>query len=245
VAERSEQLSKAYEDLKAQQAHLRQVSGQAIMLQERERRAIARELHDAVGQALTAVRINLQLIGPEGAKRQDAARIAVETVTLVDEALEEVRRAVSSLGPAIVDEIGLEAAVERQCADFADRTGIEVETKIELPAGKLPPAVESTCYRVVQEGLTNVVKHASAQGVTVRLQMAADEVLLQIGDDGQGMAPEAEGETGRGLAGIRERILLLGGDVQVDSSLGQGTTLRVRLPVRAAGTKMDLELPAS
>lgn len=239
VVKRSEQLSEAYEQLKAKESHLRQVSGQAVRLQELERRSIARELHDAVGQALTAVRINLQLIGPGGPQEQDAAQVATETMGLVDEALEEVRRAVASLGPAILDEIGLEAALARHCGDVAERTGIEVAVQVELAGRTLPPAVESTCYRVVQEGLTNVIRHAAAGLVTVRLQTADGRVMLEVRDDGQGLPPEVHHGAGRGLRGIRERATLLGGELEVESEPGAGTALRMTLPLSGDDSTVD------
>ncbi|MBI4699831.1 MAG: sensor histidine kinase [Deltaproteobacteria bacterium] len=219
-------------ELAAACGELRRLSAEAIMLQERERRAIARELHDTVGQALTAVRINLQLIAEQGQDRAEAGRVAARSVALVDEALEDVRRAVSFLGPAILDEIGLAAAVERQCLDFAERTGATVERTIQADGPALSPAVESTCYRVVQEALTNVTKHAAATRVSVSLRTLPDAVRLEIRDDGRGFDAEARVGAGRGLGGIRERVALLGGEVQVDAGPGRGTALRVRLPLK-------------
>jgi len=234
VAERSAQLRQAYAELQGNEANLRRVSTEAVLLQERERRAIARELHDAVGQALTAVRINLQLLEEGGDQRGELGRLARQSAKLVDEALEEVRRAVSFLGPAILDEIGLEAAVRRHCSDLAERTGIDVEVEVDIADASLPPAVESTCYRVVQEALNNVVKHASAKRARVFLAACAERVSLEIDDDGRGMDPAAGLGAGRGLAGMGERIYLWGGEVSLDSGRAQGMVLRASLPLRAA-----------
>lgn len=237
VEERSAELTAAYAELQSKEARLRKIAEQAIKLQERERRAIARELHDAVGQALTAVRINLQLI--EGARDGGAqARTVVsKTVALVDEALEEVRRAVALLGPAILDEITLTEAVTRQCVDFGERTDIAVQAAIQPQDDALSPAVESTCYRAVQEGLTNVARHARAAQVTVTLERRDGSLVLEIEDDGQGMDGATAASAGHGLAGIRERATMLGGQVEVDSRPGRGTVLRVSLPIAAAETE--------
>lgn len=241
VAERSSQLKAAYEQLRREEERLRDLSTRAVLLQEAERRVIARELHDSAGQALTAIRINLQIIAqlapePDG----KIARLAARTLTVVDATLEEIRRAVSMLGPAILDDVGLAAAVERLCEDF-EREDLEIVREIDVPPGGLSAALESVCYRVVQEALTNVARHAGASEVRVKLGVEPSRICLEVRDNGRGFVPgeRAEGSGGRGLVGMRERVELLGGSLRIDSAPGNGAAIRVELPRRALSDDGD------
>jgi len=251
VAERSLQLRGAYEQLQAKEERLRELSSRAVLLQEAERRVIARELHDSAGQALTAIRINLQIIAqlaqPGAADMAEGsglspqladkvARLAGRTLTIADATLEEIRRAVSLLGPAILDDVGLVAAIQRLCDDFGERADLRIDCELALPARSgLSPALESVCYRVAQEALTNVARHAEATRVAVRLALHPRSVHLEIHDNGRGLDPAApprpRGATGgRGLVGMRERVELLGGSLHIDGSPGAGTRVIVDLP---------------
>ncbi len=242
VAARSSELKSAYEQLRAKEGHLRELSSRAVLLQEAERRVIARELHDSAGQALTAIRINLQIIAqlaesePAGdpARRADkVARLAGRTLTIADATLEEIRRAVSLLGPAILDDVGLVAAIGRLCDDFGERSDLRIDCELdEPPEAGLSPALESVCYRVAQEALTNVARHAQATHVSVRLTLGPT-IRLEIRDNGRGFAPAAPtpGSTGgRGLVGMRERVELLGGTIRIEGNHGGGTCVAVELP---------------
>lgn len=245
VAERSSQLRDAYEQLRLKEQRLRELSTNAVLLQEAERRVIARELHDSAGQALTAIRINLQLIahlasaesGPDG----KVARLAGKTLTLADATLEEIRRAVSMLGPAILDDVGLVPAIERLCDDFGEPDSVTITSDLDVPDEGLSPALESVCYRVAQEALTNVARHARASEVHVRLQVEPARIVLEVRDNGRGFVPGERGESsgGRGLVGMRERVELLGGALRIDSAPGVGTTVRVELPRRALSEDGD------
>jgi signal transduction histidine kinase len=248
VAERSSELQAAYEQLRAKEEHLRVLSSRAVLLQEAERRVIARELHDSAGQALTAIRINLQIIAqlaqvPEGlsegtgvsaAAAQKVARLAGRTLTIADATLEEIRRAVSMLGPAILDDVGLPAAIQRLCDDFGERSDLTIACELaELPAAGLSPAIESVCYRVVQEALTNVARHAHASEVRVRLALDQRTVRLEVRDNGRGFdpaVPRPPGPGGRGLVGMRERVELLGGALRIAAAPGAGACVSVELP---------------
>lgn len=251
VAERSLQLSGAYDLLQAKEERLRSLSSRAVLLQEAERRIIARELHDSAGQALTAIRINLQIIAQlaqpgtsdmsaeTGLSPKLAAKIeglAGRTLTIADATLEEIRRAVSLLGPAILDDVGLVAAIGRLCDDFGERSDLRIDCELDLPERSgLSPALESVCYRVAQEALTNVARHAEATQVEVRLALHAHTIHLEIRDNGRGLDPAApprpRGATGgRGLVGMRERVELLGGTIQIEGSPGAGTRVIVDLP---------------
>jgi len=251
VAERSLQLRGAYDQLQAKEERLRELSSRAVLLQEAERRIIARELHDSAGQALTAIRINLQIIAQlaqPGASDMSAetglspklaakvAGLAGRTLTIADATLEEIRRAVSLLGPAILDDVGLVAAIQRLCDDFGERSDLRIDCELDLPERSgLSPALESVCYRVTQEALTNVARHAEATRVDVRLGLRAHTIHLEIRDNGRGLDPAApprpRGATGgRGLVGMRERVELLGGTIQIEGSPGAGTRVVVDLP---------------
>ncbi len=251
VAERSLELRGAYDQLQAKEVRLRELSSRAVLLQEAERRIIARELHDSAGQALTAIRINLQIIAQlaqPGTKDMSAetglspkladkvAGLAGRTLTIADATLEEIRRAVSLLGPAILDDVGLVAAIQRLCDDFGERSDLRIDCELDLPARSgLSPALESVCYRVAQEALTNVARHAEATQVDVRLALHSHTVHLEIRDNGRGLdtaaPPRPRGATGgRGLVGMRERVELLGGTIQIEGRPGAGTRVIVDLP---------------
>ena len=251
VAERSLELRGAYDQLQAKEERLRELSSRAVLLQEAERRIIARELHDSAGQALTAIRINLQIIAQlaqpvssnmseeTGLSANQAAKVAGlagRTLTIADATLEEIRRAVSLLGPAILDDVGLVAAIQRLCDDFGERSDLRIDCELDLPERSgLSPALESVCYRVAQEALTNVARHAEATQVDVRLALRPTTVHLEIRDNGRGLDPAApprpRGATGgRGLVGMRERVELLGGTIQIEGSPGAGTRVVVDLP---------------
>jgi signal transduction histidine kinase len=231
-AEASE-LARAYRELQIKEQSLRELTSRTVGMQEAERRAVARELHDSVGQAMTAIRLNLQVLGDRGRADGDdsLAELLDRTTALVDNALEEVRRAVHRLGPSILDDVGLGDALARTCEDLGDRTGIEVDSQIELPEEGLPPAVEVTCYRVVQEALTNVARHAEATHVKVRLSAADGHARVEIVDDGRGFESHAQQSSVRGLQGMRERVELLGGSLEVGSAPGQGTRISAVIPL--------------
>ena len=239
VALRSSQLSAAYVQLQAKEERLRELSSRALLLQEAERRVIARELHDSAGQALTAIRINLQIIaqlaeaGARGSEK--VAGLAARTLTIADATLEEIRRAVSMLGPAILDDVGLVAAIQRLCDDLGERADTIIDCELDAPpASGLSPALESACYRVIQEALTNVARHARATRVVVRLALAPRTIHLEVHDNGRGCdpAPARPGGSpgGRGLVGMRERVELLGGSLRIDTAPDMGTHIIVDLP---------------
>ncbi len=229
VAARSAELRAAYETLRAKEEHLRELSSRAVAMQEAERRVIARELHDSAGQALTAIRIHLQLIGQSAHAPEVVRRLADKTLTIADATLEEIRRAVALLGPAILDDVGLVAALGRVCDDFRDG-GLQVDARVDLPRRGLTPALESTIYRVCQEALTNVARHAEAGAVTLTASADERRVIVEIVDDGRGFDPAVASARSHGLVGMRERVELLGGTLTVTSAPGAGATVRAEIP---------------
>ncbi|MFN3179086.1 MAG: sensor histidine kinase [Thermus sp.] len=194
-----------------------------IQAQEAERARIARDLHDQIGQILTGIDLGLKAV-KEG--RLEAVPTLQE---LVRTAIQDVRHLSRSLRPSALDTLGLEAALKRMAEEFQERTGIRANLLCRL-RGRLPETHETALYRVVQEALTNVARHAQARQVSVVLQQEGDEISLVVEDDGQGFPPQAQ--PGLGILGMRERIELLGGRFQMESLSGLGTTLYARIPLK-------------
>jgi PAS domain S-box-containing protein len=205
---------------------------EVMTAQEDERRRIARELHDETGQSLTALLVGLRTI--EGSRtKAEAVQLAQRLRGIAAHTLDEVGRLSRGLHPSILDDVGLAAAVTRQAQEVAEVHGVAVDVRIEgLDAEPLSPLLQSTVYRVVQEALTNVAKHAGARSVSVRLVRDQATVELRVQDDGTGFEP---GHGGRlGLRGMQERAVLVGGSVEVESLPGAGATITAHFPVRGA-----------
>jgi signal transduction histidine kinase len=199
--------------------------------QELERQRLARELHDETGQALTSILLGLK--GVEDAADIDSMRLAAEDLRdLVVATLQDVRRLAVELRPKALDDFGLVAAVERLVETFSEASGIDVQVEARIGQKRLPQDVETTLYRIVQETLTNVVKHAHAQNVSILLVRRDATVMLVIEDDGTGFDPDTVREDGLGLVGMRERVGLLGGRLTIESSPASGTTVAVEAPLR-------------
>jgi signal transduction histidine kinase len=202
-----------------------------VEAQELERRRLARELHDETGQALTSILLGLKSL--EDAVSSDEARGSVASLReLVVATLQDVRRLAVELRPKVLDDFGLVPALERLTESFGEQTEIDVRFETALGGERLPADVETALYRIVQEALTNVVKHAHARSVSIVLARKPDTVALVIEDDGRGFDPATTREGGFGLEGMRERVGLLDGKLQVESGAAAGTTIvaEVRLP---------------
>jgi signal transduction histidine kinase len=198
--------------------------------QELERRRLARELHDETGQALTSILLGLRALGElEGTAELSAA--LEEIRELVVTTLHDVRRLAVELRPKVLDDFGLVPALERLTSGFAEKTGIAVGLEARLSAGRLPAEVETALYRIVQEALTNVVKHADARNVSVLLSRGDAGVRLVVEDDGRGFAAADAGSDGFGLVGIRERIALLDGRLEIETAPDSGTTIVAEVPL--------------
>ena len=212
---------------------LQQLSTRLIGAQEEERRHVARELHDEVGQALTAVQVELSLAQRRLKNSGQPNDLLTDAETITHGALQTVRDISQLLHPALLDDLGLAAAVEWQARSFESRHGIRVDVQHEGLNKRLPRAVEVATYRIIQEALTNVAKHSRATSCQIRLRRDGDDVEVSVVDDGRGFDPAAvDGTTrGLGLIGMRERVALLDGQVAVESTTGAGTRLKIRLPV--------------
>jgi signal transduction histidine kinase len=205
-----------------------------VEAQELERRRLARELHDETGQALTSILLGLKGIrgaaSPEEAERAEAA--VREGVV---QALQDVRRLAVELRPSALDDFGLVPALERLAATFAERSGIRTEVQANLLEDRLPAEVETMLYRLVQEALTNVVKHAAAERVSILLTRRPNGVSAVVEDDGSGFLPDEVRDDALGIVGMRERLGLLGGTLTVESRPGSGTALVAFVPLGGDG----------
>jgi signal transduction histidine kinase len=197
--------------------------------QELERRRLARELHDETGQALTSILLGVKAIRAARTPA-DAERAEAEVRAQVVQALQDVRALAVELRPAALDDFGLVAALERLAETFQERTGLETMVQANVD-GRLPPEVETVLYRVVQEALTNVVKHANAEHVSIVLRSRDGSVAATIDDDGRGFAATNVRDEALGLLGMRERLALVGGTLEVESSAESGTTIAAEVPV--------------
>jgi two-component system, NarL family, sensor histidine kinase DevS len=195
--------------------------------QEQERRRLSRELHDETGQALTSILLGLKAI--EDAQGTDRFPKALADLReLVVATLQDVKRLAVELRPKALDDFGLLPALERLTTVFEEQTGIDTQLESRLQDARLPGEIETVLYRVVQEALTNVIKHARAERVSILLHETGSKVGVVIEDDGRGFDPDDVGD-GLGLVGMQERVALLGGRVSLESS-GAGTTIAVEVP---------------
>jgi signal transduction histidine kinase len=200
-----------------------------VAAQEEERRRLALELHDETGQALTSILLGLKAIG--GAKsKEDAVRAEADVRELVVQALQDVRALAVELRPSALDDFGLGPAVERLAHTFAERSGIETTVETHLVT-RLPPEIETTLYRVVQEALSNVVKHSAARHVSIVVAQRGARVAATIDDDGQGFDETLVRADALGLTGMRERLALVGGALEIETASGSGTTVAAHVPL--------------
>jgi signal transduction histidine kinase len=235
VAERTAALEQKGREQQKDQERVRLLLGKVISAQEDERRRVARELHDETSSSLAAVVMRVQAAvkeAPPGALR---ARLE-ETQALAVHTLDEVHRQIRGLRPSVLDDLGLQSAI-RWCAETSlEQRGIAVRAEFSGLAGRLPAHLETVVFRVAQEAMTNIARHAHADSVLIQAAVKDAELTLEIEDDGRGFVPGAlavPGSEGRGwgLLGMRERVEMLGGTLRLDSAPGQGTHLSLTLPL--------------
>jgi two-component system, NarL family, sensor histidine kinase UhpB len=205
----------------------------ALRAQESERRRLARELHDEIGQTLTGVVLQL-----EGLRRAVPAELA-DSVALLQatarDGVEDVREIARRLRPQALDEFGLRSALLALASGFAERTGVDVVPRLSPELTALAPEQELVVYRVAQEGLTNIARHARARRAELVLEPRGGAVVLRVRDDGRGITEAEAAGNGVGLGGMRERALLVGGSLVVCGLAGGGTEVRLKVPVEDAG----------
>ena len=214
---------------------LQRLSSQLLTAQEQERRTIARELHDEVGQVLTAIKVELSLADHAIKAAGGPPNTLVEARTIADGALNAVRDLSLLLHPALLDDLGLPAAIAWYIKGFGKRHAVHVDLIQDRMDERLSPAIESAAYRIIQEALTNVAKHAQAQNCRIRLRRLTDSLVLTIEDDGVGFDDDdiaaRRSSPGLGLISIRERATQLQGSVRLDTAAGRGTRLSIVLPI--------------
>lgn len=246
VARRSAALERTNERLRTSRRELRALSRQLVAVAEQERVRLSREVHDQIGQALAGVKMDLsaarrqlQKADVEGAELRMAAAI-----DLVDETIGVARRIALDLRPSVLDDFGLVAAVEWQLEEFARRTGIRYHLSADVDEGAIGPALATAAFRILREAKANVVRHASAQAIDVRLATDGSHLTLVVHDDGRGITEEeTAGPRALGLLGMRERALMLGGTVTIVGKPGEGTTVTLVVPLQtpdATDTEEDL-----
>jgi signal transduction histidine kinase len=211
----------------------RRVSSDAVRrvveAQELERARLARELHDETGQALTSILLGLRSL--EGSVESDDAHTALAAVRgLVVSTLQDVRRLAVELRPSALDDFGLAPAIERLVDTHRQDASVDVDLEIQLGDGRLPADVETTMYRIVQEALTNVTKHAGATRISILVTRTDKSAVLVVEDDGEGF-DVARSTDGLGLTGMRERVALVGGRLKVETGTGSGTTIAAEIPL--------------
>ena len=230
-------LQEKYRESLQAQRELKELSKRLVDAEERERRAISRELHDEVGQSLSALLIdvgNLTEMGSEDAAfRQGLQRIK----TLAENCVNEVRNMALLLRPSMLDDLGLVAALDWQARETSKRTGMLVETVDENVSESLPEEYKTCVYRIVQEALNNCSKHAYAKNVRVVVRQEPNYLRVGIEDDGKGF--DASRVRGLGLVGMNERVSQLGGVLKVESDPARGTRLRVDLPLPVASANLE------
>jgi PAS domain S-box-containing protein len=230
--------SRLYEMARQREHQVRQLSIDLVQVQEEERRRFARELHDGLSQLLTTLRINTELAVKHAQTDPAAAQKHLrEVIALAAEAQTEAKQIAYDLRPAILDDFGLKAAIGVHVTNFERRTGIAVDLHVPLGDGRYDSLVETTIYRIVQELLTNVAKHAVAQRVTIQILQRGEVLALAVADNGrgfdvrQGLARHAN-QSHYGLRNIRERVEFFGGMFRVESVPGQGSEVMIELPLR-------------
>jgi signal transduction histidine kinase len=225
-----------YEEASEAREQLKDLSARLVQAQETERRALSRELHDEVGQSLSAVLIELRNLSTSlGAKSVEQSRNQVEIIKgLVESTIRVVRNMALLLRPSMLDDLGLIPALKWQAREVSKRTSMDVSVAAELSFDDFPDDYKTCIYRVVQEALHNCADHAHARTVRIRLQREPGRLALTIQDDGQGF--DAKQVKGLGLLGIHERVTRLGGTCSVHSERGAGTVLSVELPLEPEET---------
>ncbi|MGZ4830433.1 MAG: GAF domain-containing sensor histidine kinase [Candidatus Angelobacter sp.] len=229
--------------LREREQRIAELSGHLLRAQEEERKRISRELHDETGQALMVIRLYLGMMESGNTTRSARGKIR-ETVEVVDRTIEGIRRIIGKLSPLVLQELGLVAAIRKEAKDFARNTGVKARVIIAEDVGRLASGTEQAIYRVVQEALHNVSKHAHAKNVTVQMERADKLVRVVVDDDGVGIQARSSNPRDHsfGLAGIKERIAMLGGISRVISTKGKGTRIEISVPAGEKTQAMDRPL---
>ncbi len=242
-AELEEAVQQRTVELDRTNQNLRELSARLLQLQDDERRRIARELHDSVGQMLAALGMNLAVVGTEIERLTKVASTVNDSAALVQELSKEVRTISHLLHPPLLDEAGLASALRWYVEGFAQRSKIEVDLEFPVDFGRLPRESETAIFRTVQECLTNIHRHSESPTATIRIAASDNHVRVEVEDRGKGIPPEKQfemtstGTPGVGIRGMRERLRQLGGSLDIHSNgNGKGTLIVAQLPVTATAS---------
>jgi signal transduction histidine kinase len=214
---------------------LRDLTTRLQLVREEERTFIAREVHDELGQALTGLKIDLAWLKSRMTDRALVERVQ-SIIVRIDGAMDTVRRIATDLRPSVLDDLGLVAAVEWQAQEFERSVGIPVQLEVQAEHVELEDICATTAFRILQETLTNVARHAKATGVKIALRVSAQVLMLEVRDNGRGISKaEMASPRSLGLLGSRERAIACGGELVIGGVRGQGTTVSLRIPLGPAG----------
>jgi PAS domain S-box-containing protein len=215
-----------------------ELSGRLLQLQDEERRRVARELHDGAGQLLAALNMDISTLAEEKARLSPAgARRVEDTLSLIDQAMSEIRTLSHLLHPPLLDEVGLKSALSEYVYGFGQRSKVCVSLDLPSDLERLPRDLELSLFRIVQECLTNIHRHSASPTARVRLSSIHNEIQLEVSDEGRGISREIQEKfstgtsSGVGLRGMRERVRQCGGEIQIRAS-EKGTSVVARLPIR-------------
>jgi signal transduction histidine kinase len=234
--------ARLFEQVQAGRDRLQILSRQLVEAQEVERRFIAQELHDQVGQLLTGLKLTIQM--NENLLGDEVGADISEAKSLVNELLKQVRDLSLDLRPAMLDDLGLLPALLWHIERYKSQTGIEVSFEhMNLDGRRFPPEVETAAYRIAQEALTNVARHAQVENVILITDNKDDTLTVEIRDQGVGIDPTETGDTEHsiGLLGMRERAMMLGGTFNLQSKPDRGTSIKVALPLKGFLERRNME----
>jgi signal transduction histidine kinase len=242
VAERSAMAidrARMTDALREREMRIVELSGHLLKAQEEERKRISRELHDETGQALMVIRLYLGML--DGTVKTPEAKDKIgELLAVVDRTIEGIRRIIGRLSPLVLQELGMISAIRKEAKDLVKTAGVQARVDISENVGRLDPVIETAIYRVVQESLHNVAKHAQARNVDIQMERRGETLKLVIEDDGTGIRPVTNPmRPSFGMAGMRERISTLGGQMKVESRKGEGTKISITVPLPAGAEKAE------
>ena len=232
------QIRQQASELGSANQHVRDLTGHVLHLQDEERRRLARELHDGVGQSVAALSMNLTAIGAELERLAKTASKVADSTALVNDMSRDIRTISHLLHPPLLDEVGLRPALQWYIEGFAERSKIAVDLDLPEDFGRLPREVETAFFRIIQECLTNIHRHSGSPVANVKMFRSQTEVQVEVRDQGKGIPKQtiaelaASGAPGVGFRGMRERLNQLGGSLEIDSN-GNGTVVIAKLPVPA------------
>jgi signal transduction histidine kinase len=234
---------RAEEKLRRSLEQLRALSVYLQYIREDERGRISRQVHDELGQALTGLKMDLYWLTGRLPKKFRSIHEKTRAMSAhIDTTIQTVRRISTELRPGILDDLGIVAAIEWQGNEFQKRTGIECVATSEVKDQVLDSDINTTFFRIFQETLTNIIRHANATKVNVVMKQAGSLLILEVKDNGRGISEaEINNTQSIGLLGMRERAALLGGEVLITGAPGEGTTVTVRIPIPQAKTASDHE----